>query len=62
MQPRDTYANGRVPSWGRPSDSEDDGGIVVLSLVTDQCDEAESDKLGGHLGGLLTTDDGGEVA
>ena len=57
-----THTNGRISTWCRPTNGEDDGGIVVLPLVADKGNEAKTNKLRSHLGGFFTTDDGGKIA
>lgn len=58
----ETYANGRIATRRRAANGEDDGGIIVLTLVANKADEAETHKVGSHLCCFLTTDDGGKIA
>ena len=56
-----TYANRRISTRRRTTDGEDDGGVIVLPLVADKGNEAETNKLRSHLCGFFTTDDGGKI-
>ncbi len=56
-----TYTNGRISSKCRTTNGEDDGGIIVLALVADKGNEAETNKLRCHLCSFSTTD-GGKIA
>ena len=57
----ETYADRGISTRRGTTNGENDGGIVVLPLVANKCDKAETDKLRGHLRGFLTTDDRGEI-
>ncbi len=57
-----TYTNGRISSRCRTTNGEDDGRIIVLALVADKSNEAETNKLRCHLCGFFTTDDGRKIA
>jgi hypothetical protein len=57
-----TYTNGRISTRCGTTNGEDDGGIIVLALVADEGNEAETNKLRCHLCSFFTTDDGGKIA
>ena len=57
-----TYADRGIATRRRTTNGENDSGIVVLALVANKGDEAETNKLRSHLRGFLTTDYGGKIA
>ena len=54
------YSN-RGTRRGRTTDGKNDGRVVVLALIADEGDKAETDKLSSHLRSFLPTDDGCEI-
>ena len=57
-----TCVNRRITARSRAAYGEDDGRVVVLPLVTDESDEAETNKLRSHLSSFLPSHDRGEIA
>ena len=56
-----TYTN-RRPGRGGTTDGENDRRVVVLALIADEGDKAETNKLCGHLRSFLPTNDRCKVA
>ena len=51
-----TYPN-RGTGRGGTTHGEDDRRVVILALIANQGDKAETDELGSHLGSFLPTND-----
>ena len=56
-----TYPN-RGAGWGGTTDGKDNRRVVILTLITDESDKTESEKLSSHLRSLLPTNNRCKVA